>query len=735
MTAPDILYEHAAPIAAIGAAVLTVAALAVYSYLRHLPAGLWRLLLLALRLAFLAVLAWCLLLPMVRRVETDAVRPHFIVALDTSASMAHPPALPKTPTRWATASRLLGQNWVRRLQNDSTLDLFAFDAQVAPPLSPSAVSRLKPEGRASHVRDSLRNIFDRFRGQDLAGLVLLSDGVDTRELDGTWAAAKWPCPIYTVRLEPPGSVAVEPDVRVESVNTPRRAVVGWDTRLTATVAGEDTGTAPFRVDLLENGRTIDSAPAQLDETEGSHEVSFRLSHAAVGNTVYTVVIPPLPGETRTNDNAYSVTVQTVDARNRLLYAESVPRWESKYLNRELQANHNVTPASFVRGPDGKFLAYGDRGEISMDLTDDQLARYKIVILGDLDATALGEKRAAALLTFVENGGSLVLLGGPNAWTKQGLPATVLSRLIPFQRPGEAPATEGVFPVTLTDEGRAHSIFSADTNLWASVPPVLSVFSGAKPAAAASVLAAAVTPDGRQPLIVAQKYGQGKVLAVLTDSLWRWQLAPGQERPYARFWSQALEWLSPAVTTLDRYELDLFADTAQLVLGETITLKARVSGRDKPGADWSAQCEIEMPDNRRLPLTMKRQEVESAGGRYPGCAAEFIPQMAGLHRAVAKADIDGARFESAPFTFFVKSVTPEDSPRPIDERLLRTLADNSGGRFCEPDELDSVLARLDIKGREEQRVFYASLWQRLPLLACMIGLLGLEWILRKVRNLA
>jgi len=26
----------------------------------------------------------------------------------------------------------------------------------------------------------------------------------------------------------------------------------------------------------------------------------------------------------------------------------VPRWESKYLNRELQANRNVTPASFVR---------------------------------------------------------------------------------------------------------------------------------------------------------------------------------------------------------------------------------------------------------------------------------------------------------------------------------------------------------------------------------------------------
>ncbi len=735
MTFPDILFEHAAPAPAIGIALLAAAALAAGSFALNVRARRLRLGLLCLRLAFLALLGWCLLLPMARRVESNAVRPHFIVALDTSASMAQPPSAPGTPTRWATAVRLLKQGWLRGLEADCTVDVFGFDVRPSVPLTPSGVSRLKPEGRGTHLRDSLSGILDRFRGQDVAGMVLLTDAIDTREVNDAWTQTKWPCPIYTVRLEPPGSVALEPDVRVEAVNTPRRAVAGWDTRLTATIAGQGLGTAPFRVELLENGRPVDNAPVQLGEAEVSREVSFRLAHPEVGSTVYTVAIPPLPGETRTNDNAFSVTVQTVDARNRLLYVEAIPRWESKYLNRELLANHNVTPASFVRGPDGRFLSYGERGEASLDMTDDQLARYKIVIVGDLDAAALGAARATALAAFVENGGSLVLLGGPGAWMQQGFAASALARLLPCQRAWDIPAVEGVFPVSLTDEGRAHSIFMNASNTWTAVPPVLSVFPGAKPAPAASVLAAAQTPDGRQPLVVVQKYGQGKVLAVLTDSLWRWQLAPGQERPYARFWSQAIEWLSPSVTELDRYELDLFADTAQLVLGESLTLKARVSGRDRPGGAWSATCEIDTPDNRRLPLDLKRQEIESSGGRYPGAAADFTPQVAGLHRAVARATIDGTRCESPPFSFFVKSVTPEDAPRPINDALLRSLAENSGGRFCEPAELDAAVSGLAIRSREEQRVLYASLWQLLPTLACLITLLGLEWIIRKVRNLA
>ena len=71
-------------------------------------------------------------------------------------------------------------------------------------------------------------------------MLLLSDGLDTREASEDWVCDAWPWKIYTVRLEPPGVWEVEPDVRVDNVNTPRRVTQGWRTELKAAVSGQGT---------------------------------------------------------------------------------------------------------------------------------------------------------------------------------------------------------------------------------------------------------------------------------------------------------------------------------------------------------------------------------------------------------------------------------------------------------------------------------------------------------------
>ena len=140
-------------------------------------------------------------------------------------------------------------------------------------------------------------------------------------------------------------------------------------------------------------------------------------------------------------------------RNRLLYVEGPPRWESKYLTQALKANSRVTPLCFIRGPDRKFMTIGERGDMTADMTPTQLGSFKIVVLGDLDAEELTEARAANLLKFVEDGGSLVLLGGPKAWGKSGFLQSSLKKLVPAARQDDAPI-EGKFPTRLTETGIA-----------------------------------------------------------------------------------------------------------------------------------------------------------------------------------------------------------------------------------------------------------------------------------------
>ncbi len=454
----------------------------------------------------------------------------------------------------------------------------------------------------------------------------------------------------------------------------------------------------------------------------------------MGTIRYRVEVPPLEGEIETNDNAAVVTVQVVDAQNRLLYLEDVPRWESKYLIRALRSGSPVAPLAFVRGPDGRFLTYGGRGGMTLDLTPEQLAGFKTIVLGDLDMPALGEGRTRNLLEFVRSGGRLVLLGGPKAWGPDGFAAGPLRSLLPFDRPGTPPPLEGSFEVIITDEGRAHPVFGGTDRFEGGLPPVLSVFPGAAPKPAAQVLAEVRTPTGVHPLIIVHSYGQGRVAAILSESLWRWSLAPGETDLYRRFWNRLLDWLSPEQEQLAPFEVDLFAAATTLHLGEPIRLTARVGGSESENA--VVTCRIRTPDGRSLPFRMSPRPIETAGGRtMPGHELVFTPEHPGAYQAIAAAEVNGRRAQSPPYDFVVRSVSAEGTGRPANLDLLRRLAESSGGSMVRAADLDALIARVRAESREEVKIAWRSLWNHWLALGGLILLTVIEWTIRRRANMA
>ena len=736
MIRPDWLFEHTAPTlgiaAGLGAAVL-ILLLAVWRWpgFSWLQAGLA-----ALRIVFLAALGWCLFMPVVKQDQREVIRPRFLIALDTSASMTNTPS-PSVPSRHAVARSLLTQDWVRVVASRCTVDLYPFSRELGARQDAAESAALPSDGQATALRDSLSRLLDRLRGQDVVGVLVLSDGLDTQESSALWTRQAWPFPIHTVRLEPPANWAVPPDVRVDGIDTPNRVTVGWSSELKATVSGEGCGGKLLSVKLYRDHEAVQEVPTQLPPEGGSREVIFPLQHDAIGLFTYEVCVEPLEGEIQTNDNRYAATVQVMDTRNHLLYVEGLPRWESKYLVRVLRGIASITPLAFVRGPDGRFISYGSRGGATLDLTEAQLANYRIVILGDLDAEGLGGSRDASLVKFVEKGGSLVLLGGTLGWGEKGFATTALGKLLPAQRGAAAPALEGRFPLAATTEGRAHPAFAGDPAWLTRLPPVLSVFPGFQPAPAATVLIAAQTDAGSQPVIVFQRFGQGKVLAVLTDSLWRWQLErQDTSDSYFRFWNQMLNWLLPTESEAAPVQIDLFADAQRLYLGDAITLNARYAALSKSDTPPDAlTCSIETPDGRSIPFVMPRQTiVAGAVGAAATYSVRFQAEGPGLFRATASVPVNGTPVASPAYSFFVKPFTPESIPRPPDLETLRGLATASGGRFLEPADVGAGMESIPIKPREEALVHFSSLWNTIPVLACLLGLLALEWITRKAKGL-
>ena len=731
-----IVFEQTVPVWLPAVAVLLAAGIGGVSAWLYLSRSAGTLALSALYAAMLALLFWCLLLPGCRDTRTQLIKPRFLVALDTSGSMLVRPD-DAAETRWDRALRALDRPWVEAVTAEAELEILPFDSAPGARVARGAVTALTPDGAATRLRDSLRELAGRYTGLNVAGLLLLSDGHDTREAADDWASDPLPFPVYTVRLEDDVPWALEPDVRIDAVVTPRRVVSGRGSEMRVVVSGQGTQGDPVAVQLFSGERRLDEQVTRIPDTGGRREVVFALQHPEVGVFPYRVHVPPLPGERQLADNTYELEIAVQDPRNRLLYVEGMPRFEYRFLRRVLLADEQVSPVIFFSMADGTPQAGSPTDGLTADMGEQELLQFKIVILGNLGADELGERRAASLVRFVDSGGSLVLLGGTRAWGTEGFHRTALRQLLPVSAYSPRPLeTDVPFETALTPLARAHPAFSGDDDFWSVLPPVLSVFPDAEPRPGAEVLATAETPRGPQPILVTQRYGQGRVAAVFTDSLWRWQLAPEtDQQPYARFWTQLISWMLPDPETADRKAIDLFADQDTIHIGETIELSARLTDPDAaPGSP--PEVLITGPDERVVPYAMTDGLVVTPAGRsFPGFTLTFTPDRPGPYTARAVLGVGPDAPDSERVRFQVRAYSPETAPRPIREDILRRLAEAGGGRyFNDLDSLDRALSVLRFSVIEEQRSDYRSLWQRWPILVLLMGLAAAMWVLRKRLNL-
>ena len=149
-----------------------------------------------------------------------------------------------------------------------------------------------------------------------------------------------------------------------------------------------------------------------------------------------------------------------------------------------------------------------------------------------------------------------MLGGFQTFGPGGYQETPLGGVLPVgmdrlerQQPDEPLRADLHWPGPLqmkpTTAGLLHFALSlaADQReneaLWAKLPPLdgANKFHDLSPGA---VVLADAGPD--RPLLVAQQFGDGRVLCFAGDSTWRWWMR-GYEPLYKRFWRQIVLWLT------------------------------------------------------------------------------------------------------------------------------------------------------------------------------------------------
>jgi len=694
-----------------------------------------KIVLLSLRFAALLLLAIAVLRP-AREIDLLRTRrPPLAVLVDSSKSMTHG----STPLSKATIDWLSDNaGRLKDLEDFYKIEFVELDEN----LSNIEFDRLRQfqfDGKISPLGKAIED-FARLR-PDCVGAVLLSDGRDTEQPGKPPAAA--PFPIYPVVFE---TEAVQ-DLWIESIEPPPVSFIRTPTEIKVKLGLSGIPKGQAVVTLLEGGRPLRSETITLEEPGG--EVILTFNPTRTGSKAYGVRVTPMPGETMVENNSAMFSLNVIRDKTRVLLVTGTPTWDVKFLRRRLRQDPGIDLISFfiLRTPQDSSSARQDELSLIPFPTDElfnaELPSFDIVIFANFDYGPYVPRRYLDnLVRFVRDaGGGFAMLGGDRSFALGGYEGTRLEEILPFAIGGAAPGQRYLpkrFRPRLTEAGAVHPLFRWRSNpeenrlIWNSLPELEGMDWILRAKTGAVVLAE--NPERRNeygplPVVAAGEYGQGRTLAVATDSLWHWALPlagqGGDPSVYRDFWTRALRWL---VHDPEMELVRLSLPAGRIRAGSEIKFRARVfnnSYEPATGAKMSGSVVLDGGPKQALSWS------ETAPGEYE--SSPFKPAAEGFMRVEAQAELDATFLGRDSMEAPVEAESPENGRLGVDSAYLGALAEKTGGRVFREDKKDLFNTLLE-KGKSEVEVVgrrVKEIWPASWLLGLTIALLGADWALRKI----
>ncbi|MGN6367191.1 MAG: hypothetical protein ACTHN5_02910, partial [Phycisphaerae bacterium] len=428
----------------------------VYRYLTG-----WRMgVLFGLRALGLVALAFLLFEPVVGFVRAPEKRPVVGIVVDGSGSMGFSDAV-NEPSRYLQGAIAVQDTLVPRLGKAFDVQIFVYDGKHAGAVGAGELRGISPEGEVTDLGAAV----GMATGGGAGRVILISDGIHNGGKSVAAEFANPSVPVDTVRV---GSSEVEPsnvaDITVAGVEGPETTVVNNGVTLAATIKSTAMSDRTVRV-MLESGdgkQEFDEQRLVLRSGAAPQVVKLKFTPEKVGRATVRVRVPVDAGERSAANNEQEFSLLVTDPKLAVLYVAGRVRPEVGPLRRMLEQDPNVEAVTLVQTQAGKFDMQGVKAGDDLrglPTTLAQWKRFKVVILGDLDASFLNAGQQRDLEDVVREGAGVLMIGGQNSFAPGGWGKTALAKVLPVSLESVAPAQINTkFVPELTAEGRVHAIF-------------------------------------------------------------------------------------------------------------------------------------------------------------------------------------------------------------------------------------------------------------------------------------
>jgi len=758
-------------------------ALIVWSYARTpAPHGL-RLACAFLKVLGVATLLACLLEPMWSDQRAKPGANVIAAVADNSMSMTLRDR-DATEPRGDTLRRVLtGERnlWHTKLKESFEVRDYLADSRLQPSQD---FRELTFDGRTTALGHTLEQLQERHRGQPLAAVILLTDGIaadlsDPEKLRGL-------PPIYPVIF---GNEGPARDLAVTNNTVTQTSFEDAPVTILAEVSalgfsGEEIVGSLYPVEAGKEAprdKPVMEQTLKVPDNDGKIVFRFQIRPAKTGVLFYRFVVAPksagAPEATLANNESI-ITVDRGAGPYRILYVSGRPNWEYKFLHRAVEADDQTQLVGLIRvAPrEPKFTFRGRAGESSNPLfrgfgnqskedieqydqpvfvrlntmdefelrngfpkTPEELYKYRAIIMGDLEAEFFTADQMSLVQRFVsERGGGLLALGGMESFREGKFARTAIGDMLPVYLDTKVEAAPpGPVHLALTREGwlqpwvRLRTNESDERARLAALPSVdvLNRTGAPKPAA----MVAATVTDGQHefPALVTQRFGRGRTASMLIGDFW--QSGLGDEKRQAdllKAWRQIVRWLVADVPESVELRTEPQPD------GSSVRVQVRVRDPKFQSLD-NAVVTLKITragaPAEEAPITLAAEASTSEPGLYE---ATYIPRESGGYRLEAAVASDtGAPAGAAATGWTSDLAAAEYRDLKPNRGLMEQLARQTGGRVLTPDELDSFARELPTHRapvtESWTRPLWHTPWMFLFALACFVG----EWGLRRYKGLA
>ncbi len=733
-----------------------------------------------MRWCTLIVLGIVLARPFWTRTETEISPGNALILVDASRSMSvadeTPPGekiksgIPTIP-RYAAMRKALGNSAeaLAEMAKHTGTEVYALDRSLTP-LTLRENGKIDfphaPTGEETALGAALLDALSRMAGRKVLGIVLLSDGAQRalppRDALPQTAAERMNrlgIPLFTVPFGATLRESRTRDAAVDDLLVEQRVFVNTEATVSGRIRLEGVAKEKIPVELLvesASGAMETAARTEIQAETENETLPVRLSWTPkeIGEVKVTLRIPPQHDEVSITNNQLDAFVTVAESGLKVLYLEQAFRPESGFLRRSLDSADEIQLNMIRLGENA------EKADLQRILRED----YAVILLGDVSADCFQKADLELLAQKIAGGTGLITLGGLQNYGPGGYADTALAQVLPMimsprkktEKKTNTPlilsALETVSenptlkkeqwnrPVRfqLTSAGRHHLALALDAEakfsaqLWGKLPMLdgANRWEGLKSGTVA--LVADLTEENKEiPLLLERSFGRGRVMSLAVDSTWRWWLA-GHAEIHKRFWRQLVFWVANQETTL--------AGTVSLILPQRrfpqednvkFQISARLSNgetllppeKNTPSESWRVQ--LQRPDGSwtEMELSADRNGVK---GEIP---AQLPPGDYMLHASVTH---QGQKIGESKCRFQIYRHDMELDRAQAEPELLASLALSTGGELVPPEKLAELWKQLE-ESREElkiERRIRLPLWDRWWWLALLIGLLTLEWFLRK-----